>query len=148
LEGLGVFLFIVGYLFCMMLLYAFFVYNAQPVKALDETFSIIRNNFGQWFGLAIVLILLCLSFFLILLSPVTYLFTEFLSFNVGETDKWIDTVISLTELFIKTAVFLFAIPLVLIAATLFFHSGLEVSRAENLAEKISQFKNRYLKNEL
>ncbi|MCU0382924.1 MAG: stage II sporulation protein M [Cyclobacteriaceae bacterium] len=146
LEGFGVLIFIAGYLLLFMLMYSFFLCNARPGKAIDETFTVVKTNFGQWFGLAIVLILLCLSFFLILLSPLTYLLTEFLNFNVGPDDKWIDNIISLIEIFIKTSVFLFAMPLVLMAASLLLHSGLEVSRAETLADKIIQFKNRYTKN--
>jgi hypothetical protein len=55
-------------------------------------------------------------------------------------------VISLIEIFIKTSVFLFALPLVLIAGSLLLHSGLEVTQAETLADRIIQFKNRYTKN--
>lgn len=146
LEGWGSLLFFISFVFFFMLMYAVVINKGNLSQSIQTAFTLLREATGQYMGLQVILFLLATSFFLILMAPVVFIFTEFLTFNVSENDVWINQVVDFIEYYLKTLIFLLVLPIVLIASSLFYHTGLEVSGAEKLGEEIKKFKNKYAKN--
>ncbi|HMV11034.1 MAG TPA: stage II sporulation protein M [Cyclobacteriaceae bacterium] len=116
----------------------FIAFGVVKRDAFQATWTALGQGFGQVFGLQVVLLFTAMVFLFLAVSPLMYLYTEAVAWNLSGEKGIIEKITYLIEIFFKLLMFNLILPLVCASMSFIYYSLQEISFANELKLSIAK----------
>jgi uncharacterized membrane protein SpoIIM required for sporulation len=116
----------------------FIMFGLVKGNSLDTIRITVARGFGQIVGLQVVLFFTVLVFLLLVLSPLMYLYTQAIVWNLSGSKGLIEKLTFLIEIFFKLLSFNLIIPLICVSMNFIYFSLQEIAFATELKQSIAK----------
>ncbi|MFN8336889.1 MAG: stage II sporulation protein M [Cyclobacteriaceae bacterium] len=116
----------------------FIAFGVVKRDAFQATWTALGQGFGQVFGLQVVLLFTAMVFLFLAVSPLMYLYTEAVAWNLSGEKGIIEKITYLIEIFFKLLMFNLIVPLLCASMSFIYYSLQEVSFANELKLSIAK----------
>ncbi|MGE0635592.1 MAG: stage II sporulation protein M [Bacteroidia bacterium] len=136
-DGGSFFLFALVSPFLFLVIYACLFKEAYFLPALNHCRKILKGNWLNLLGLALILSLLGSIYFFVFNSPFLFFYFEIITWNLNVAPETLSKIFQIFITFISLFTMGMVVPIVLIGIGLKFHSLLEINEANELKQRIN-----------
>ncbi len=136
-DGGSFFLFAIVSPFLFLVIYACLFKETYFLPALNHCRKILKGNWFNLLGLALILSLLGSIYFFVFNSPFLFFYFEIITWNLNVAPETLSKIFQIFITFLSLFAMGIVVPIVLIGIGLKFHSLLEINEANELKQRIS-----------
>lgn len=136
-DGGSFFLFAIVSPVLFLIIYTCLYEQIYFIPALKRCFKILKANWFNLLGLALILSLLGSIYFFVFNSPFLFFYFEIITWNLNVAPETLSKIFQIFITFISLFTMGMVVPIVLIGIGLKFHSLLEINEANELKQRIS-----------
>ncbi|MCG3166465.1 MAG: hypothetical protein POELPBGB_02244 [Bacteroidia bacterium] len=124
--------------FLFLIIYTCLYEQIYFIPAFKRCFKILKANWFNLFGLALILSLLGSIYFFVFNSPFLFFYFEIITWNLNVAPETLSKIFQIFITFVSMFAMGIVVPIVLIGIGLKFHSLLEINEAAELKQRISK----------
>ena len=136
-DGGSFFVFAIVSPFLFLIIYACLYEQIYFIPALKRCFKILKGNWFNLLGLALILSLLGSIYFFVFNSPFLFFYFEIITWNLNVAPETLSKIFQIFITFVSLFTMGMVVPIVLIGIGLKFHSLVEINEAAELKQRIS-----------